>query len=71
MPEELSNSQGRLVWQASYRTWGSTVTEEWERWRNELRNSRIQSTAAEEGENRQRNSPAIKTGNDLRLPEYI
>ena len=30
MPEELSNSQGQLVWQASYRTWGSTVTEEWE-----------------------------------------
>ncbi|CAB5723519.1 Cell wall-associated polypeptide CWBP200 [Delftia tsuruhatensis] len=30
MPEELSNSQGQLVWQASYKTWGSTVTEEWE-----------------------------------------
>ena len=30
MPQELSNSQGQLVWQASYKTWGSTVAEEWE-----------------------------------------
>lgn len=30
MPQELSNEQGQLVWQASYKTWGSTVAEEWE-----------------------------------------
>jgi RHS repeat-associated protein len=30
MPEELSNSQGQLCWQASYRTWGATVAEQWE-----------------------------------------
>ena len=30
MPQELSNSWGQLVWQASYKTWGSTVAEEWE-----------------------------------------
>ena len=30
MPQELSNSQGQLVWQASYKTWGATVAEEWE-----------------------------------------
>ena len=30
MPQELSNSQGQLVWQANYKTWGSTVAEEWE-----------------------------------------
>ena len=30
MPHELSNAQGQLVWQASYKTWGSTVSEEWE-----------------------------------------
>ena len=30
MPQELSNAQGQLVWQASYKTWGSTVSEEWE-----------------------------------------
>lgn len=30
MPQELSNAQGQLVWQASYKTWGSTVAEEWE-----------------------------------------
>ena len=30
MPQELTNAQGQLVWQASYKTWGSTVAEEWE-----------------------------------------
>ena len=30
LPEELTNSQGKLCWQASYKTWGSTVAEEWE-----------------------------------------
>ena len=30
MPQELTNAQGQLVWQASYKTWGSTVTEEWQ-----------------------------------------
>ncbi|WP_313296920.1 RHS repeat-associated core domain-containing protein [Diaphorobacter sp.] len=30
MPQELSNAQGQLVWQASYKTWGATVAEEWE-----------------------------------------
>ncbi|MPM59790.1 hypothetical protein SDC9_106636 [bioreactor metagenome] len=30
MPQELSNAQGQLVWQASYKTWGATVSEEWE-----------------------------------------
>ncbi|MFY0575552.1 RHS repeat-associated core domain-containing protein [Cystobacter fuscus] len=27
--EELTDHQGRIVWQAQYKTWGSTVTEEW------------------------------------------
>ena len=30
MPEELTNAQGQLVWQARYKTWGSTIAEEWE-----------------------------------------
>ena len=30
MPQELTNAQGQLVWQASYKTWGSTFTEEWQ-----------------------------------------
>ena len=30
MPQELTNAQGQLVWQASYKTWGATVSEEWE-----------------------------------------
>ena len=30
LPEELSNSQGQLVWQATYKTWGNTVAEHWE-----------------------------------------
>ena len=30
MPQELTNAQGQLVWQANYKTWGSTVSEEWE-----------------------------------------
>ena len=30
MPQELSNTKGQVVWQASYKTWGSTVSEEWE-----------------------------------------
>ena len=30
MPQELTNAQGQLVWQASYKTWGSTVSEEWD-----------------------------------------
>ena len=30
LPEELTNSQGKLCWQASYKTWGNTVSEEWE-----------------------------------------
>ena len=30
LPEELSNAQGQLVWQASFKTWGSTVEERWE-----------------------------------------
>ena len=30
LPQELSNSQGQLVWQVSYKTWGNTVSEEWE-----------------------------------------
>ncbi|MBX7229848.1 MAG: RHS domain-containing protein, partial [Burkholderiaceae bacterium] len=28
-PEELSNHEGKVVWQARYRTWGNTVLEEW------------------------------------------
>ena len=31
LPEELSNSQGQLVWQATYKTWGNTQAEEWKR----------------------------------------
>lgn len=27
MPQELTNAQGQLVWQTSYKTWGSTVAE--------------------------------------------
>ncbi|QNP49086.1 RHS domain-containing protein [Diaphorobacter aerolatus] len=30
MPQELSNAQGQLIWQASYKTWGATVSEKWE-----------------------------------------
>lgn len=30
MPEELSSGDGNLCWRASYRTWGATVTEQWE-----------------------------------------
>lgn len=30
LPEELSNREGRLCWRASYRTWGATVSEQWE-----------------------------------------
>ena len=30
MPEELSNAEGQLCWQASYKTWGATVSESWE-----------------------------------------
>ncbi len=30
MPQELTNAQGQVIWQASYKTWGSTVAEEWE-----------------------------------------
>ena len=30
LPQELTNAQGQLVWQANYKTWGSTVSEEWE-----------------------------------------
>jgi len=30
LPEELSNTEGQLCWRASYRTWGATVTEQWE-----------------------------------------
>ena len=29
MPQELTNAQGQVIWQASYKTWGSTVAEEW------------------------------------------
>ena len=29
LPEELSNAQGQLVWQATYKTWGNTQAEEW------------------------------------------
>ncbi len=30
LPEELSNAQGQIIWQAQYKTWGSTVEERWE-----------------------------------------
>ena len=30
LPQELTNAQGQLGWQANYKTWGSTVSEEWE-----------------------------------------
>ena len=30
LPEELSNAQGKLVWRATYKTWGNTVAESWE-----------------------------------------
>jgi RHS repeat-associated protein len=29
LSEELSNDRGNLVWRASYKTWGNTVTEDW------------------------------------------
>lgn len=29
LPEELTDTQGRIVWQARYRVWGNTVQEEW------------------------------------------
>ena len=29
LPEELTNAQGQRIWQASYKTWGNTVREEW------------------------------------------
>lgn len=28
-PEELTDAQGQIVWQARYRSWGNTVMEEW------------------------------------------
>ena len=30
LPEELSNAQGQIIWQAQYKTWGSTIEERWE-----------------------------------------
>ncbi len=30
LPEELSDAEGNLCWRASYKTWGATVTEQWE-----------------------------------------
>ena len=30
LPEELSNAQDQIIWQAQYKTWGSTVEERWE-----------------------------------------
>ena len=30
LPEELTNAQGQIVWQASYQTWGNTVEEQWQ-----------------------------------------
>jgi RHS repeat-associated protein len=30
LPEELSDSEGTIRWRASYKTWGSTVSESWE-----------------------------------------
>ncbi len=30
LPEELSDERGNLCWRASYRTWGATVSEQWE-----------------------------------------
>ena len=30
LPEELSNAQGQIIWQAQYKTWGATVEERWE-----------------------------------------
>ena len=29
LPEELTNAQGQIVWQASYKTWGNTIQEQW------------------------------------------
>ncbi|WP_133648435.1 RHS repeat-associated core domain-containing protein [Paraburkholderia flava] len=29
LPEELTDAEGRLVWQAQYKVWGSAVREEW------------------------------------------
>jgi RHS repeat-associated protein len=29
MPEELTDAQGELVWQARYKVWGNAVQEEW------------------------------------------
>ncbi|EGY51429.1 hypothetical protein HMPREF9371_2357 [Neisseria shayeganii 871] len=30
LPEELTNAQGQIVWQASYKTWGNTIREVWQ-----------------------------------------
>ena len=29
LPEELTNADGELVWQARYKVWGNAVQEEW------------------------------------------
>ena len=56
MPQELTNAQGQVIWQASYKTWGSTVEERWEARR--LHGAKVQGQAEGEtpqGEQRQQN----------------
>ncbi len=56
LPEELSNAQGQIIWQAQYKTWGATVEEHWEARR--LHGAKVQSqTQGEipEGERQEQN----------------
>nr|WP_241025317.1 RHS domain-containing protein [Burkholderia sp. Ac-20384] len=32
MPEELTNAEGELIWQARHEVWGNAVQEEWIAW---------------------------------------
>ena len=56
LPEELSNAQGQIIWQAQYKTWGSTVEERWEARR--LHGAKVQEQTQgdiPEGERREQN----------------
>jgi hypothetical protein len=65
LPEELSNAQGQLVWQAQYRTWGSTVEERWESRR--LHGAKVQGQTQGDipGENRQEQNLRCSTRNNV------
>ncbi|WP_436127399.1 RHS domain-containing protein [Acidovorax sp. LjRoot117] len=65
LPEELSNAQGQLVWQAQYKTWGRTVEERWEARR--LHGAKVQGQTQGDipGENRQEQNLRCSTRNNV------